>query len=98
LHRDERSLVEKFKGQPFAILGVNADPDIGELRYTQHEQHINWRNWWDEGLAINREWRIEGFPTLFLIDGTGRIRWSSVGKPAADKLQKKIEELLQEVH
>ena len=98
LHKDERSLVEKYKGQPFAILGVNNDPDIGELRYTEHEQHITWRNWWDEGHAITMQWKVEGYPTLYLIDTTGQIRWSSPDKPASDKLQKKIEELLQEVH
>jgi peroxiredoxin len=97
LHKDERSLVQKFEGQPFVILGVNNDPDPATLRGTQREQHITWRSWWDEDGSITRQWGVEGFPTLFLIDATGKIRWISPGKPSADKLQKKIEELLQEM-
>jgi peroxiredoxin len=98
LHKDERSLVAKYKGRPFVILGVSNDPDPDLLRATQQEQRISWRSWWDEGHTVTRYYAVRGFPTLFLIDGTGTIRWTSEGKPAAAVLEKKIDELLQEVH
>jgi hypothetical protein len=97
LHKDERSLVQKFEGQPFVILGVNNDPDPATLRATQREQHITWRSWWDEDGSITRQWDVEGFPTLILIDPTGKVRWMSPGKPPADLLRKKIDTLLQEL-
>ena len=97
LHNDERSLVKAFQDQPFVILGVNNDPDTGTLRATQRQQHITWRSWWDEGGLITRTWGIDGFPTLVLIDGAGKIRWVSPGKPPAAELRKQIEKLLKEV-
>src|SRR5260370_40551250 len=97
LHKDERSLVEKYQGQPFVILGVNNDPDPALLRDSEHRQHLTWRSWWDDGRVITHAWHIDGFPTLFLIDGTGKIRWKSVGKPTESEPRGKVEELVKEM-
>ena len=91
LHKDERSLVEKYKDQPFVILGVSIDSDVGKLRATEAQQHVTWRSWWDETGAINRAWRVRGFPTLYIIDSQGTIRWRFESKPDADVLDKEID-------
>jgi cytochrome c biogenesis protein CcmG, thiol:disulfide interchange protein DsbE len=96
LHKDERSLVQKYKDQPFVILGVSNDSDAGMLRETQQEQNITWRSWWDERRTITRAWRIEGFPTLYVIDSQGIIRKRFKGKPDADVLEKEIQKWLKE--
>jgi peroxiredoxin len=97
LHKDERSLVEKYKDQPFVILGVSNDPDAGMLRATQAEQKITWRSWWDESQSITHAWRVQGFPTLYVIDGQGIIRKKFEGKPDADVLEKEIQKWVKEV-
>jgi peroxiredoxin len=97
LHPDERSLVEKFKDQPFVILGVSNDDDAGQLRATQVEHNITWRSWWDERQRITRAWRVDGFPTLYVIDSKGVIRKKYEGKPDAEVLEKEIKKWLKEV-
>jgi peroxiredoxin len=97
LHEHERSLVEKYRGQPFVILGVNTDPDPGLLRATQQGQHLAWRSWWDDRQAITAKWGVRAYPTLFLLDGEGKVRQSFPGKPPAAELEKAIEKLMQEV-
>jgi peroxiredoxin len=96
LHKDERSLVEKYKDQPFVILGVSNDSDVGTLRATEAEQHLTWRSWWDETGAITRAWRVRGFPTLYIIDSQGVIRKHYEGKPDGEVLDKEIEKWVKE--
>jgi peroxiredoxin len=96
LHKDERSLVEKYKDQPFVILGVSNDDDPGLLRATQVEQNISWRSWWDERQRITQAWRVDGFPTLYVIDSKGVIRKRYEGKPEPDVLEKEIQKWLKE--
>lgn len=77
----ERSLVTKYENRPFALLGVNVDPTIEKLRETQKKYHLNWRSWWDgQGGPIVVRWRVEGLPTLYLLDSRGKIRWKSEGE------------------
>ena len=97
MHKDERSLVEKHKDQPFVILGVSNDDNAAMLRHTQVEQKITWRSWWDETQSITRAWRVQGFPTLYIIDGQGVIRKKFEEKPEADDLEKEIQKWVKEV-
>ena len=47
----EKDLVERHKGQPFALLGINSDTDREKLKATIAENGITWRSWWDQGKA-----------------------------------------------
>ena len=40
----ERSLVEKFKDKPFALVGVNSDETPEKLREVQKKEKITWRS------------------------------------------------------
>jgi hypothetical protein len=94
----ERSLVEKYRGRPFVLLGVNGDVDPRELKMTQTQKGLTWRSWWDgPGGPICKRWCVEGFPTILLIDHTGVIRYRSDGAPPAGELDARIEELVREV-
>lgn len=97
MHIHERSLVEKYQGQPFVILGVNNDPDLAMLRSTQVSQQLTWRSWWDERHAITEQWGVQGFPMLFLLDREGKVRDTFPGKPPAAELEKAIAKLMNEV-
>src|SRR5439155_8234373 len=92
----ERSLVERFKDKPFVLLGVNADSTVYEFRRVQESKKINWRSWWDGSGRIAAEFRIQGFPTVYLIDHEGTIRQSGLGHPPEAELENAIKRLIQE--
>ena len=93
----ERSLVQRFSGQPFVLLGVNADPSREKLRRVEEQANLTWASWQDgQGGPIARTYEVQGFPTLILIDQSGAIRMRQEGNPPDGMLEAKIEELLRE--
>jgi hypothetical protein len=93
---DERSLVRKYQGRPFALLGVDGDPDRSTLQKAEKKFQLTWRSWWDEGSAIAERWKVIGLPTVFLIDHNGVVRWQKVGVPNHWELEQRIEQLVKE--
>lgn len=81
----ERSLVEKWKGEPFALVGVNTDPPKTLSKYVKNGT-ITWRNFRDEkvGGPISSKWDIAGWPTIYIIDHKGVIRHVSQVKGDLD--------------
>jgi hypothetical protein len=83
MYPHERSLVEKHKDAPFAIVGVNSDPDREALKPTLEKEKITWRSFWngDKGTGgpISKSWNVKGWPTLYVIDAKGVIRYKTVG-------------------
>jgi hypothetical protein len=87
MYPHERSLVEKFAGKPFAIIGVNSDPDLEKLKPRLVEEKITWRSFTcgPQGPRgpIPVRWNVTGWPTVFVIDHLGLIRHCD---PAEDEL------------
>lgn len=97
MFRHERSLVQRYAGRPFVLLGVNADDSPEQLRQVQHKAELSWPSIHDgRGGPICAAWGIEGFPTQVLIDARGAVRWRHVGAPAEWLLDAKVEELVRE--
>ena len=98
MYDHERSLVKRYQGRPFVLLGVNTDKDAADLKRVQKERGITWRSFVDgpPGGPIVREWGIEGFPTMFLIDPQGNVRYSHLGPPTAEELDGEIDQLVHE--
>jgi cytochrome oxidase Cu insertion factor (SCO1/SenC/PrrC family) len=96
--KDEKVLHKQYEGRPFVILGVNTDPSRQELLETQAEAKLPWRSWFDGPQGpITSQWRVDGFPTVYLIDHEGRIRANWRGKPhSIAEVQEKLELLVQE--
>ena len=42
----QRSLVERFAGKPFVMLGVAHDNDRASVQQMVADKHITWRSWW----------------------------------------------------
>jgi hypothetical protein len=94
MYPHERSLVEKLKDRPFALLGVNSDPK-DRLRKAMEREHITWRSWWDGGSPggpIARRWNVSGWPTVYVLDKHGIIRHKSY----YGDLEKAVQPLLDE--
>lgn len=94
----ERSLVERMKDRPFALIGIDTDPDDEKFREKAAAAKINWRNAMEgsAGGEIPRRWGIRGYPTLFLIDAEGVIREHWIGNPGEGTLDRAIDALVAE--
>ncbi len=97
----ERSLVKKLADKPFALVGVNSDRDLKELKPVLEKEQITWRSFWngEKGTAgpISADWNVHGWPTLYVIDHKGVIRHKYVGSPGGEVLDKVIEGLVEKV-
>jgi hypothetical protein len=98
MYPDERSLVKRLEAKPFALLGVNSDQDREKLKEVLKKEEITWRSWFDGGSTngpIATRWNIRGWPTVYVLDAKGVIRYKHVhGQElgeAVDALVKEIE-------
>jgi len=96
----ERSLVARLKGRPFAVVGVNDDrPEV--LRKALARNPVTWRSFKNkrgDRKAITQEWKLLGWPTLYLIDHKGIIlaRWDGLGPNTMAEIEKTVDEAVRE--
>jgi thiol-disulfide isomerase/thioredoxin/tRNA A-37 threonylcarbamoyl transferase component Bud32 len=98
MYPHERELMQRYQNRPFVLLGVNADDDHVEVLRECQRQHLTWRSWWDGGPSggrLTQRWQIEGFPTIYLIDPKGIIRYR-FPQMVGHELDEAIETLMHE--
>ena len=80
MYPEERALVARLKDMPFVLLSVNTDADVGTLSASIASGEVTWRCWWDRGVdgPITTRWGITAFPTIFVLDRSGVIRFKEV--------------------
>ncbi len=96
----ERALVKKLEGKPFVLIGVNSDRGSAEdLKKKNEEAQITWRSFkndrGDKG-QISKDWAVQGWPTIYLIDHKGVIREKWLGSPGEEVLDKAIDKLVKD--
>ncbi len=99
MYPHERSLVKRLAGEPFALIGVNSDKDRRKLKRVLKTKRITWRSFWNGPRGtrgpISAAWKVKGWPTIYVIDHEGIIRYKKVGGPtpirAIDKLLADLE-------
>lgn len=72
-------MVQRLKGKPFTLLGINSDKDRSVLRKALKDEKITWPNIYGgptSNNAIARRWGIVGWPTLYVVDHEGIIRYN----------------------
>lgn len=77
-----RNLTERHRERPFAVVSINAEPekDLAELKQAWSAEGNSWRCLFDgewEG-PIQRDWNIRRFPTIYVLDGRGVIRYKDL--------------------
>ena len=94
----ERDMVKGMKDKPFVLVSVSADDEKDTLVKFLEKEPMPWTHWWDNGAEnpVLKKYRVRAFPTLYLIDHTGKIKQKWVGKPENDKLDKAVEEAVKE--
>ena len=95
MYPHEQLLVKNYADRPFALIGVNSDSDREEIKKIIKEKELTWRSFWNGGSTqgpISTAWNVSGWPTIYVIDHEGVIRYKNVRGEALDKA---IEELVQ---
>ncbi len=92
----ERSLVKKMEGRPFALLGINTDTNKKTYFEQAKKMEVTWRSSWQGSTSgpICKQYRVTGYPTLFLLDDQGVIREVWEGAPEVSVLDQAIEKLV----
>ena len=93
-YNSNNALVRRLAGRPFALLGVNCDDDREQTRRVVERQGLAWRSWYDGGEGrIAKEWQVDSFPTVYVIDHKGVIRHKGLrGKPLEAAVVKLVAE------
>ncbi len=66
-------------GQPFRVLAVNLDETPATINAFLRARPVNFPVLLDAGLRYAQRWQVSAFPSSFLIDGTGSIRYAVAG-------------------
>ena len=94
----ERSLVKQLSDKSFALIGVNSDPDLEKIQEVVKEKNLTWRSFWNgsngTGGPISTKWGVTGWPTIYVLDSKGVIRYKNV---RGDSMDRALETLLAEM-
>ena len=83
----QRAMLDIYDEEDVVILGVNSDAKLETIVEAKKEEELPYRTWWDghsqpdadvvaaEG-PIATEWGVRGWPTIYVIDGDGVIRYT----------------------
>ena len=82
-----RSIKKKLKGKPFEIVGLNSDDEKEFAKAMVEYQQFDWPSIWLGGKQspITSAWKVTSWPTTYIIDGTGKIRYKQVQKVQLDE-------------
>jgi thiol-disulfide isomerase/thioredoxin len=94
-------LAAKYQGK-VAIVAVSGDPK--DMTYTGPESQADVNRFaqqfsvrypvaFDPNLTVAHEYLKDGFPTLVLIDGNKKVRWTTSGETSEDAIVKAINSL-----
>src|SRR5262249_35364257 len=98
MYPHERSLVKRLENQPFALIGINSDADKEKLKEALEKEKITWRSFWNGSKGtqgpISEAWRGQGWPTIYVLDGEGVIRYREV---RGEDMDRAVDHLLKEL-
>ena len=92
----ERELVSRLKDKPFVLISLSADDKKETLVKFIEKEPMPWTHWWNgsaQGAAIE-DYRIRFYPTIYVLDDKGVIRFKHVRGEAMDKA---VETLLKDM-
>ena len=87
----EKELVKRMEGRPFVLLGVSVDTNPFELKTFLDKHEMKWPNIFDGRNGPNTaKWEIFQFPTVYVIDAKGVIRYRDIDGPQLDRAVEKL--------
>ena len=93
----ERSLVKKLENKPFALIGVNSDTREAYDAEVE-EMGVTWRSFMEGSTTgpIPTKWNVSGWPTIYVLDANGVIRYKGVRNEAMEEAVMTLLEELEE--
>ncbi len=91
----------RYRDQGLTIIGVHT-PEVDAERKLENVRRevaalgIRYPVITDNDYATWNAYKVEGWPTMFLLDKSGRIRWMHVGEGAYEEAEQTIQRLLAE--
>lgn len=88
-------MVKRLADKPFALIGINSDGDQSVVTKILEREKITWRNIVDGSTQgpIATAWNVQGWPTIYILDKAGKIRFRDLRD---DALEKAVVKLLEE--
>jgi predicted GTPase len=88
-------MVKKLADKPFALIGVNSDGDRSVVNEILKRENITWRQFIDGSTSgpIATKWNVQGWPTIYILDHKGVIRFRDLRD---EEMEKAVEKLLAE--
>lgn len=96
-----RAWDEKYRSHGLVTIGIHApefpfEQDLGNVRQAVKNMRIDYPIAVDNDEAIWRAFSNQNWPTLYLIDAQGRVRYKLVGERSYEHLEMLIREMLSE--
>jgi thiol-disulfide isomerase/thioredoxin len=91
----EREMVTRLKDKPFALVSISFDAEKKTLTEYLAKQPMPWNHWWNgaEG-KLKDTLNIQHYPTIFVLDPQGVIRFKEIRD---EELEKAVNTLLEEM-
>jgi len=89
-------MVAKYKKKPFALIGIDSDGGRSALQKLMKDNKVTWPMVVDGSTdgPIAKKWNVHGWPTIYIIDQKGVIRYKLVGDDGtAEKVAKVMAKL-----
>ncbi|MFS8085969.1 MAG: peptide-methionine (R)-S-oxide reductase MsrB, partial [Acidobacteriota bacterium] len=91
----------RYRDQGLTIIGVHtpeldAERNVENVRREVAALQIRYPVLTDNDYATWKAYKVEAWPTMFLLDKSGRIRWMHMGEGAYDEAEQMIKKLLAE--
>jgi len=92
---------EKYKSDDFEIIGIHCpefdnERNFDNVRSSVGELGIKYPVLTDNDFSVWAKYDVHAWPTIFIIDKTGEIRYKKVGEGKYDKTENMIQTLLNE--
>jgi peroxiredoxin len=76
-----RFILENYEDRPVVLLGINSDAELETIQKAKIDERLPYRTWWDgheenstQG-PIATAWNVTGWPTIYILDEEGVIRY-----------------------
>lgn len=97
MYPHERSLVKRLEKEPFVLVGMNSDESPEVFKAAAERESITWPCFFDGGGLdgpIATKWGVRGWPTIYVLDAEGTIRYRNVRGEVMDRA---VDTLLKEM-
>jgi thiol-disulfide isomerase/thioredoxin len=90
----EREMVARLKDKPFQLVAISFDEKLETLTSFLAKEKMPWMHWWNghEGKLMDTL-NIQHYPTIFVLDQNGVIRFKEI---RGEELEKAVNTLLEE--